>query len=146
VHTTDIAARLVVRVQVIRGLSLDGPILLPPVDDLPFLARPFTGDEVARGRALAEQNRTRLEGPVLPIQVLGSGPFINAAVDNGVERASRLLGMTLDEVKNRATISGAVEIGRLPGFVQVNLLVPQERLERIGIAELVLAQYGTPAG
>jgi acetamidase/formamidase len=146
VHTTDIAARIVVRVQVIRGLALEGPILLPPVDDLPFLARPFSADEVARGRQLAEQNQTRLEGPVLPIQVLGSGPFINAAVDNGLERASRLLGMTLDEVKNRATISGAVEIGRLPGFVQVNLLVPEQRLERVGIAELVCAQYGAPAG
>jgi acetamidase/formamidase len=146
VHTTDIAARIVVRVQVIRGLALEGPILLPPVDDLPFLARPFSADEVARGRQLAEQNQTRLEGPVLPIQVLGSGPFINAAVDNGLERASRLLGMTLDEVKNRATISGAVEIGRLPGFVQVNLLVPERRLERVGIAELVCAQYGAPAG
>jgi formamidase len=146
VHTTDIAARIVVRVQVIRGLALEGPILLPPVDDLPFLARPFSADEVARGRQLAEQNQTRLEGPVLPIQVLGSGPFINAAVDNGLERASRLLGMTLDEVKNRATISGAVEIGRLPGFVQVNLLVPEQRLERVGIAELVCAQYGAPGG
>jgi acetamidase/formamidase len=146
VHTTDICARLVVRVEVIKGLALDGPILLPPAADLPFLARPFTADEVGRAKTLAEQNRTRLEGPVLPIQVLGSGPFINAAVDNGLERASHLLGMTVDEVKNRATISGAVEIGRLPGFVQVNLLVPQERLERIGIAELVLAQYGTPPG
>jgi acetamidase/formamidase len=146
VHTTDISARLVVRIEVIKGLALDGPILLPPVDDLPFLARPFTADAVARAKTLADQNQTRLEGPVLPIQVLGSGPFINAAVDNGLERASHLLGMTLDEVKNRATISGAVEIGRLPGFVQVNLLVPQERLERIGIAELVLAQYGAPAG
>jgi acetamidase/formamidase len=146
VHTTDIAARLVVRVQVIRGLTLDGPILLPPVEDLPFLARPFSDDEVARGQALAERNNTRLEGPVLPIQVLGSGPFINAAADNGIERASRLLGMTVDEVRNRATIAGAVEIGRLPGFVQVNLLAPVQRLERIGIAELVCSQYGIPAG
>lgn len=146
VHTTDISARLVVRVEVIKGLELDGPILLPPVDDLPFLARPFSTDEVARGRALAEANRTALEGPVLPVQVLGSGAFINAAVDNGVERAAKLMGMTVDEVKNRTTISGAVEIGRLPGFVQINLLAPRDRLERLGIHHLVEAQYGAPAG
>ena len=54
--------------------------------------------------------------------------------------------MTIDEVKNRATISGAIEIGRLPGFVQVNLLVPRDRLERLGILPLVDAQYGTPEG
>jgi acetamidase/formamidase len=146
VHTTDVSARVVVRVEVIKGLELDGPILLPPVDDLPFLARPFTKDEVDRAMALAMANRTKLEGPVLPIQVLGSGPFINVAVDNGIERAARLLGMTIDEVKNRATISGAIEIGRLPGFVQVNLLVPRDRLERLGILPLVDAQYGTPEG
>ncbi len=146
VHTTDISARLVVRVEVIKGLELDGPILLPPPDDLPFLARPFTAEEVARGRRLAEENKTKLEGPVLPVQVLGSGPFVNAAVDNGVERAAKLLGMTADEVKNRTTISGAVEIGRLPGFVQINLLVPRDRLERMGILHLVEAQYGAAAG
>jgi acetamidase/formamidase len=146
VHTTDIGARLVVRVEIIKGLALDGPILLPPADDLPFLARPFTASEVTRAKALAEANRTRLEGPVLPIQVLGSGPFINAAADNGIARAAKLLGMTENEVKNRATISGAIEIGRLPGFVQVNLLVPRERLERMGIDHLVEAQYGKAAG
>jgi acetamidase/formamidase len=146
VHTTDIGARVVVRVEVIKGLALDGPILLPPAEDLPFLARPFTTDEVARARALAEANKTRLEGPVLPLQVLGSGPYINAAVDNGVARAANLLGMTVDEVKNRATVSGAIEIGRLPGFVQVNLLAPRERLERIGIAGLVESQYGIAHG
>lgn len=146
VHTTDISARLVVRVEVIRGLDLDGPILLPPGEDLPFLAKPFTADEVARGKALASANETALEGPVLPIQVLGSGPFINAAVDNGIERAAKLLAMTVDEVKNRVTISGAAEIGRLPGFVQINLLAPRDRLERLGILPLVEAQYGRAAG
>ena len=44
--------------------------------DLPFLARPFTADEVARATTLASQNRTKLEGPVLPIQVLGSGTAV----------------------------------------------------------------------
>lgn len=146
VHTTDIAARLVVRVEVIKGLELDGPLLLPPVEDLPYLARPFTADEVARGKALAAANATSLEGPVLPVQVLGSAPFINAAVDNAVARASRVFGMSLDEVRNRATISGAVDIGRLPGFVQLSLLVPRERLAGLGVLPVVEAQYGEAAG
>ena len=146
VHTTDIGARLVVRVDVIKGLDLDGPILLPPAEDLPFLARPFTADEVARGKALAETNDTLLEGPMLPVQVLGSGPFLNAAVDNAVARAAKLFGMTVDEVKNRATISGAVDIGRLPGFVQLSMLVPRDTLDGLGIVHLVEAQYGEPAG
>jgi hypothetical protein len=54
--------------------------------------------------------------------------------------------MSVDEVKNRTTISGAVEIGRLPGFVQINLLAPRERLERLGILHLVEAAYGEPQG
>ncbi len=146
VHTTDVSARVVVRVEVVKGLTLDGPILLPPADDLPFLAKPFTKDEVDRAMALAMTHRTKLEGPVMPIQVLGSGPFINAAVDNGVERAATLLRMSVDEVKNRTTVSGAVEIGRLPGFVQINLLAPRERLEDLGIWHLVEQMYGAPAG
>ncbi len=146
VHTTDIGARLVVRVDVIKGLELDGPILLPPVEDLPFLARPFTSEEVSKGKALASANATTLEGPMLPVQVLGSGPFVNAAVDNAVVRAAKLFGMTVDEVKNRSTVSGAVDIGRLPGFVQLSMLVPRDTLERIGIVHLVEAQYGEPAG
>jgi acetamidase/formamidase len=146
VHTTDIGARLVVRVEVIKGLALDGPLLLPPVEDLPFLARPFSADEVARAKTLAAANDTTLEGPVLPIQVLGSGPYLNAAVDNAVTRAARLFGITEDEVKNRATISGAVDIGRLPGFVQLSLLVPRDRLAELGVLHLVEAHYRPAAG
>lgn len=146
VHTTDVAARVIVRVEVIKGLKLDGPILLPPLEDLPFLVRPFTSDEVGRARTLAEENNTSLEGPVLPLQILGSGPFINAAVDNAVARAAHLLGMSADEVKNRGTISGAIEIGRLPGFIQLNLLAPKTKVDDLGILHLVEAQYGQPAG
>jgi acetamidase/formamidase len=146
VHTTDIGAKVTVRVDVIKNLELDGPILLPPVEDLPFLARPFSATEVARAQALATENATSLEGPMLPVQVLGSGPFLNAAVDNAVERAARLFGMSVDQVKNRGTISGAVDIGRLPGFVQLSMLVRRDLLERVGIVHLVEAQYGEPAG
>lgn len=42
--------------------------------------------------------------------------------------------------------AGAVDIGRLPGFVQLSLLVPRDRLGRLGILHLVEAQYGAAAG
>lgn len=141
-HAVDISARLVVRVQVLKGVALDGPVLLPPLEDLPFLARPLTDEERRIAAELAKRYDTPLEGPCLPIQVLGSGTFINEAVDNAVDRSARLLGLSPDEIRNRATISGAVEIGRLPGLVQVNMLVPKDRLAEAGLLGTVNEQYG----
>ena len=140
-HTTDVSAEVTLEVEVIKGLTLEGPILLPPVEDLPPLARPFTEDELERGRRLAEEYGVELE-EAAPIQVVGSGADLNAATANGLERAARLLGMSVDEVKNRVTITGAVEIGRAPGMVTVSLLAPLKRLEELGIAHLVREQYG----
>ena len=62
----------------------------------------------------------------------------------GFERAAKLFGMSLEEVKNRVTISGAVEIGRLPGIVQVSMQVPLSALEKIGIDEIVVKHYELP--
>ncbi len=39
--------------------------------------------------------------------------------------------MSVDEVRNRATVAGALEIGRLPGVVQVTLPIPVKNDERI---------------
>jgi len=39
--------------------------------------------------------------------------------------------------------SGAIEIGRHPGVVQVTFLVPVERLEKIGLLEIAARQYPT---
>jgi formamidase len=58
-----------------------------------------------------------------------------------VARLAELLGMPAEEVLNRVTISGAVEIGRLPGVVTVTVLAPLDRLAK-GLAELVKEQYG----
>jgi len=140
-HTTDVSAEVSLEVEVIKGLTLEGPILLPPAEDLPPLARPFTEDELERGRRLAEEYGVELE-EAAPIQVVGSGADLNAATANGLERAAKLLGMSVDEVKNRVTITGAVEIGRAPGLVTVSLLAPLKRLEELGIAHLVKEQYG----
>jgi acetamidase/formamidase len=141
-HAADISARLVVRVEVIKGLALDGPVLLPRPEDLPFLARPFTGPEQDAAARLAQAHGTRLEGPVLPLQVLGSGRDLNDAVGNAVGRAADLLAISADEVRNRATVSGGVEIGRLPGYVQLSLLAPAAKLEQAGLLQLAAQRYG----
>ena len=140
-HTTDVSAEVTVEVKVIKGLTIEGPILLPPVEDLPLLARPFSKGEVEKGRRMAKRWGVELE-EVAPIQVIGSGADLNAATLNALERTAKLLDMGLDEVKNRATITGSIEIGRAPGIVTASLLAPVKRLARLGILDLVKEQYG----
>jgi hypothetical protein len=50
--------------------------------------------------------------------------------------------MEVPEVKNRATITGAIEIGRHPGVVQVTFRAPLDRLEGRGLMPFVRDQYG----
>ena len=76
-----------------------------------------------------------------PISVIGTGPDLNAATDNGLARAAKLLGMSIPEVKNRATITGAIEIGRHPGVVQVTFRAPVAKLEPLGLMPYVRDQY-----
>ena len=73
--------------------------------------------------------------------MVGSGANLNEATDNGVTRLAELLGMSNEEVLNRVTISGAVEIGRLPGVVTVTMLAPLTKLAELGLARLVKEQY-----
>jgi len=82
----------------------------------------------------------------LPISVVGTGPDLNSATDNGLARAAGLLDMSVPEVKNRATISGAIEIGRHPGVVQVTFRAPAARLERRGLLAYAREQYANGTG
>ena len=77
-----------------------------------------------------------------PISVIGTGPDLNAATDNGLARAAELLEMSVPEVKNRATITGGIEIGRHPGVVQVTFRAPLDRLAKRGLLPFVRDQYG----
>src|SRR6185503_6083482 len=77
-----------------------------------------------------------------PISVVGSGPDLNSATDNGLKRAAELLSMEVPEVMNRATISGAIEIGRHPGVVQVTFRAPIDALRACGLLAYALEQYG----
>jgi acetamidase/formamidase len=141
-HTCDVSGTVTLQVEVIKGgVGIDGPVLLPLEEDLPFLARPLSAEERARARALAVRWGVGELEKSAPISVIGTGPDLNSATDNGLERAAQLLGMTVPEVKNRATITGGIEIGRHPGVVQVTFRAPMDALERCGLAHFALEQY-----
>lgn len=142
-HATDCTAEIEVEVELLKGVHLEGPILLPIKEDLPPLARPITPELRRHAEALAARHGFDGLEEALPITVIGGGPTLNDATRNGLERAAKLTGLSYAECQNRATITGSIEIGRLPGVVKVGFLCPLPILERIGIADVVRAQYGT---
>jgi acetamidase/formamidase len=141
-HTTDVSGKASIDVEVIEGLGIDGPFLLPNQEDLPHIAQPYSDEELETGRALAAAYDVDLVEEMGPIQVIGSGATVNDATENAFDRAGTLLDMSEGEVRSRCTFTGGVEIGRLPGVVQLTMLAPMDRLEERGIASLVADQYG----
>ncbi|MFL5520569.1 MAG: acetamidase/formamidase family protein [Gemmatimonadales bacterium] len=141
-HTCDVSGTVTLQVEVVKGLDIDGPVLLPLAEDLPFLAKPLSDQERIRARALAARWGLAEIEESAPITVIGSGPDLNAATDNGLERAAELCDMTVPEVKNRATITGAIQIGRHPGVVRVTFRAPLAALERRGLARFATEMYG----
>ena len=141
-HTCDVAGTVTLQVHVLKGLGIDGPVLLPALDDLPYLARPFSAEERSRALTLARSHGMDGIEHTAPVSFVGTGPDLNAATENGLERAAALLKISVPEIKNRATINGAIEIGRHPGVVQVTFLAPLDRLRQCGLLELARDQYG----
>jgi formamidase len=144
-HTCDVSGIVTLQVQVLKGLGIDGPILFPLIEDLPYLARPLSETETTRAKALAtDWGVERLEESA-PISFVGTGPNLNVATENGLARAAQILEMSIPEVRNRATITGGIEIGRHPGVVQVTFRAPLDRIERLGLLPFCQAQYGVGA-
>lgn len=141
-HATDVAGEVEVQVEVIKGLALDGPILLQTIEDLPFLARPLSAAELGSVKALgAKYGQTDVEDNA-PVTFIGSGATLNDATKNGLDRAAKVTGLPYDEILNRATIAGSIEISRLPGVVRVTFMCPRSIIQGMGIAHLVEEQYG----
>ena len=140
-HTCDVSGIVTLQVHLIKGLNIDGPILLPNEEDLPYLAKPLT--QVEKQAALKEAVKWGLTSieETAPVSFVGTGQNLNVATDNAMERASELLGITVPEVMNRTTITGSIEIGRHPGVVTVTFLAPVELLEKAKILEYVKDQY-----
>jgi formamidase len=142
-HTCDVAGTVTLQVEVLKGLGIDGPVMFPVEEDLPFLARPLSEAERERALALARRHGVEELEDSQPISVIGTGPDLNSATDNGLARAAELLEMPVAEVMNRATIAGAIEIGRHPGVVQITFRAPVDRLMERGLLGYAEEQYGT---
>ncbi len=140
-HTADVSATVSVQVHVIKNLKLEGPIILPNIEDVPYLAKPLSEEElrIAR-RELKKWGQETIEESA-PVTVVGTGADMNAAIDNGLERAANLFDMSVPEVMNRVTITGAIEIGRAPGVVSVSLKVPRNKLEEKKLWDAVNDKY-----
>ena len=41
-HTCDVSGTVTLQVEVLKGLGIDGPVLFPLEQDLPFLAKPLS--------------------------------------------------------------------------------------------------------
>ncbi|OIK11945.1 acetamidase/formamidase family protein [Bacillus sp. MUM 13] len=140
-HTADVAGIVTFQVKVIKGLNIGGPILLPVSEDLPYLAKPITKKEKKIALNVANQWGVKALEESLPISFIGTGANLNEATDNGLNRAAEVLGITVPEVMNRATITGSIEIGRHPGVVSITFLCPVDYLNKMGITGLVRDQY-----
>lgn len=140
-HTCDVSAAVTLQVNVIKGLHNEGPILLPCMEDIPFQAMPYSEKEKGLIQQMARKWGIGSVEDALPLSFVGSGANMNAAIDNALERAGKLLDMSVPEVKNRCTITGSIEIGRAPGVVTATFLVPKEKLEKLGLLEYAEEQY-----
>ncbi|OAJ61363.1 acetamidase/formamidase family protein [Paraburkholderia ginsengiterrae] len=140
-HATDVSGETEITVEVIKNLALEGPILLQNFDDLPPMARPMSAlqrQKVAELGARWGQREIEESGP---ITFIGSGANLNEATENGLRRAAGVTGLAYEEVLNRATITGSIDISRLPGTVRVTFLCPLAILDRMGIGRLVREKY-----
>jgi acetamidase/formamidase len=140
-HTCDVSAIVELKVKVIKEMNIDGPILLPLEEDLPYLAKPITKQEMKVAKGIAENWQMKELEDTAPISFIGTGANLNEAIDNGLSRAADVLDMTIPEVKNRATINGSIEIGRAPGTVTVTFLAPVDKLKKAKLFEIVNDQY-----
>jgi acetamidase/formamidase len=140
-HTCDVAGTVTLEVHVIKGLNIDGPILFPAADDVPYLARPLDETEFKRARALARKHGVQEIEADAPVCFIGTGGNLNEATMNGLKRAADLLGVRVPEVMNRATLAGAIEIGRHPGVVRVTFRAPLSLLDAKGIGSFARGLY-----
>lgn len=140
-QTASVAGVIQLRVQVLKKMNIDGPIILPNVEDLPFFAKPFSKDERKYARDIAENFGSKQIEETFPISTVGTGRDINEAIQNAINRTAKLLNLSEEEVRNRASIAGDISIVRLPGAVTLTAQFPKSILKKANLYKLVKRQY-----
>jgi len=140
-HTLDICADVTVKVKLLKGLKVDGPVLLPTVDELDSRFRPFSDEEFANAEKLYKKYCGGSLIRSYPIQIVGTGNSMNAAFDNALDRASSLTGLSVDELKNRTTVGGEIRVGRTSGCIYLTVMLDSDTLEKAGLLNTVLSHY-----
>ena len=126
------------------GLGIDGPVLLPLAEDLPFLARPLSEQERVRARALAARWGVAEVEESAPISVIGTGPDLNSATDNGLERAADAAGHArAGGQEPRDDHAARSRSAATRASCSVTFRAPMDALERCGLASYAREQYGT---
>jgi len=97
---------------------------LPLNRDIPPIIKLFKETEKNQIIKLAKRYDIELDIDMYPLQFVGSGKDLNEAAYNSLSRVATLFDKSIDEIKNRATITGSVDIGRLPGVIKTTLLIP----------------------
>lgn len=140
-HTTDVSGIVHLEVTVLKNLPIDGPILLPVTEDLPYVAKPYTKEEIKKATALVKRfGGTKIEKSY-PLSFIGTGANLNIATDNALQRAATLFDVPIEEIQNRATITGGIEIGRHPGVVTATLHAPKKYLQAKNLYKIIKKHY-----
>ncbi|WP_413364354.1 acetamidase/formamidase family protein [Lysinibacillus sp. 3P01SB] len=140
-HASNVSGIVQVKVSVLKKVKVEGPILLPNEEDLPYLAKPLTKEERKQARDIAEEFGMKQLEEAFPISVIGTGITINAATENALHRMANLVEASMEEVKNRVTLTGGVEIGRFPGLVLVTAQFPKSVLKNARVFKYIKRQY-----
>ncbi len=140
-HTADVAGIVHLQVHVLKDVELEGPILLPNEEDLPYTAKLLTREEKHTAEKLAAAWKMNEVEESLPLSFVGTGATLNEATDNGLERAAHLFNASVPEIMNRATITGSIEIGRNPGVVTVTFQMPVNALKDVKLYDVIDQQY-----
>ena len=145
-HTTDVAGTVTLQVHLLKGLSIDGPVLFPIMEDLPWLARPFSEKERERALAVARNYGMDSVERALPISVVGTRS--RPQCSNRQRSGSRGTASGNDRrrgEKPRHHQWRHRDRSSTPESVQVTFLAPVDTLEKKGLLRFAEDQYGAAA-